>query len=799
MASSTVQHIIDVKFQYADLVKGWSETSAAIESATKKLNEFTEDTPREEIAKQTNLIKALKNNLNQLTKEIQANVKIESQQVGSINQLNAAITKLTARYNALSRTEREGAKGKAFEEKIRQLKTEVNAANASLLDFRNNVGNYAGGVVEGFTRLGFSVQQVARELPSLSHSFSQFFLAISNNLPMLADELQRATKANKALKAEGKATVPVWKQLTKSIFSWQTLLVVGITLLTAYGKEIVSFVKGLFGAKEAAISMAKAQQNVNAELQKNGFGIGDQIAKFESLRQAWNNLAGDLDAKKKFVTENKEAFDGLGVVVNDVKDAENLLVDNTDAFIDALKLRAIASAGMKLAAEKYEEALKIQIKNEEEFAKAKSAGQLIYQSGSVNGAPIYQQETEIQFARRLDKLRKDAKKEEEIFKQQAESYLTLANAKIAEAKATLESANIKESAGGTGGVGGKTLDEIIREGTEKLKLKPIRIKSSEFIKLDYDMDKELDKMSEDADRKLQRGLVKLMNERAAEYENRMLKAQLSGGEKGAQDQLLTIAKEQISILEDQLNDIDAFESAYRAMGYSQIEIDNMRLNMLYKLKGAQKELENVQNESNQAGYRGAEQLFGALGELGQAAGASAGLTAMLAIAQSAAALGAALQKAFSSSATIWDAIAGAVAAIATVTTVITQIKSLNSSAKDEQAKYSFSTGGLVTGAGTSTSDSITAKLSNGEAVMTAQAVNDWGAVLSAMNVSSGGRAIDTSNLPQRGGGMEGMKQLMKEVMLEMPAPVVSVVDINRGQSRVKVADNLGRLKGRNKA
>ncbi len=66
----------------------------------------------------------------------------------------------------------------------------------------------------------------------------------------------------------------------------------------------------------------------------------------------------------------------------------------------------------------------------------------------------------------------------------------------------------------------------------------------------------------------------------------------------------------------------------------------------------------------------------------------------------------------------------------------------------------FVSGGLVTGSGTGTSDSITAKLSNGEAVMTARAVANWGDSLSAINVSSGGNAIPTNNLPQKGGRLE---------------------------------------------
>lgn len=109
----------------------------------------------------------------------------------------------------------------------------------------------------------------------------------------------------------------------------------------------------------------------------------------------------------------------------------------------------------------------------------------------------------------------------------------------------------------------------------------------------------------------------------------------------------------------------------------------------------------------------------------------------------------------------------------------------------------FSEGGLVTGSGSGTSDSIPAMLSNGEAVMTAQAVNDWGAMLSAMNVASGGNAIQVSNLPQRNDGMKGMERMMERVLMNMSAPIVSVVDINKGQKRVKVQNSLGKL-GRKK-
>lgn len=268
---------------------------------------------------------------------------------------------------------------------------------------------------------------------------------------------------------------------------------------------------------------------------------------------------------------------------------------------------------------------------------------------------------------------------------------------------------------------------------------------------------------------------------------------------------MNIAQQQMDAAQNKLSEIQSMsEETYTALYGGVLEWRNAELDAQKAVAEAKQQVNDIQlqgiklqEKETQMSIQSAQQMVGALEELAEAAGADAGVVAMLAIAESAAAMGTALHKAFSSSATVWDGIAGAVAAISTITTIITQIKSLNSSAEEERSKYRYASGGLVTGPGTGTSDSIPAMLSNGEAVMTAQAVNDWGAMLSAMNVASGGNAIQVSNLPQRNDGMRGMKAMIREAMLEMPAPIVSVVDINKGQKRVKVQNSFGKL-GRKK-
>lgn len=268
---------------------------------------------------------------------------------------------------------------------------------------------------------------------------------------------------------------------------------------------------------------------------------------------------------------------------------------------------------------------------------------------------------------------------------------------------------------------------------------------------------------------------------------------------------MDIAQQQMDAAQNKLSEIQSMsEETYTALYGGVLEWRNAELDAQKAVAEAKQQVNDIQlqgiklqEKETQMSIQSAQQMVGALEELAEAAGADAGVVAMLAIAESAAAMGAALHKAFSSSATVWDGIAGAVAAISTITTIITQIKSLNSSAEEERSKYRYASGGLVTGPGTGTSDSIPAMLSNGEAVMTAQAVNDWGAMLSAMNVASGGNAIQVSNLPQRNDGMKGMERMMERVLMNMPAPIVSVVDINKGQKRVKVQNSLGKL-GRKK-
>ena len=153
----------------------------------------------------------------------------------------------------------------ALKSKIRELQEQLR----QLDETAENTDTVPAGAAQAgrqYNGLHMSVQQIARELPAATMGLNMFFLAISNNLPVLTDEIKRAKAANEELKASGQSTVPVWRQLISSIFSWQTALMVAITVLSMYGKEIANWVGSLFKSKDALEETRREQERLNKSM-----------------------------------------------------------------------------------------------------------------------------------------------------------------------------------------------------------------------------------------------------------------------------------------------------------------------------------------------------------------------------------------------------------------------------------------------------------------------------------------------------------------------------------------------------
>lgn len=371
-----------------------------------------------------------------------------------IAQLEQELATLQERFRqamaAGTNTDAQMADIQALQGVVRQLKTELQG----LEEQKKKTGStplMGDDPAPKLNNVRMSMQQIARELPSLAMGPQMFFLAITNNIPMFTDALASARKEYEALTDAGKKATPVWKQVLSSLFSWQTAMSALITLSVVYGKEIGGWVKSLFGVKDAALSAAKAQEKVDESFRSSSHDVAEQVTLVMSLSERWKELGDNMADKKQFITENKKEFGKLGVEVGNVNDAENLLVDNTDVFIGAMILRAEAAAAFKLATEQTEKALKKQNEIEERRKKGPTFWDKFRANffSSASGSATYTRQADAPTAEQLSENATSALEEEQkAAEDTAKSYMDLFLARTKEWKERLKSAGIKEDDGG---------------------------------------------------------------------------------------------------------------------------------------------------------------------------------------------------------------------------------------------------------------------------------------------------------------------------------------------------------------
>lgn len=296
-----------------------------------------------QIARRTSLSLTYEENkqaISRMRQEVANQIKLEQVAHGSIDEMSQALARMRTVYRSLNEGERGNTFGQNLLKNIQALDTKIKELDASMGVHARNVGNYA----SGWNGLSFSIQQVARELPSLAISPQTFFLAISNNLPILADQLALTRQRVKELKAEGQSFTPVWKQVIKSIISWQTLLIAGITVLTLYGKEITEWVGSLFKGKQAFDAAKQAAEQFHATMTEGAISAQAEITKLDLLYRAATNVAKPYNERKKAVERLQEIYPAYfgnmseeQVMVGNAISAYNNL---RDAIIEAAQARA---------------------------------------------------------------------------------------------------------------------------------------------------------------------------------------------------------------------------------------------------------------------------------------------------------------------------------------------------------------------------------------------------------------------------------------------------------------------------
>ena len=291
-------------------------TKAGLQSVGKNVDDVENQTLK--------LIDALKLVRAEQIKQLEANKqagKNYTQEAANVQALTGQINGLKAGLKDLKKTKEEVAKTPSID-----IDTEA--------------------VTRKTNNLKMQFSQVARELPSLAMGPQMFILAISNNLPMLADAIADVRKQNELLAASGKKGVPVWKQLGKALLSPQTALIALISLGIVYGKEIGNWVKNLGKVKKELSETQQLQESLNTSRRKGGEAASEESAKLRILYTASQDTSKSMRERNKAVDELQKMYpDYFGKLSN-----EAILAGNAASAYDELT-KAIIRKGQAQAAE----------------------------------------------------------------------------------------------------------------------------------------------------------------------------------------------------------------------------------------------------------------------------------------------------------------------------------------------------------------------------------------------------------------------------------------------------------------
>lgn len=280
--------------------------------------------------------------LAEVRQSLSANAKLDNAAATSMDALSQSLGRMRAAYRALTESERTSPFGKELLVSIQQADAKIKELDATIGNHQRNVGNYA----SGWNGLSMSIQQIGRELPSLAAGWRTFFLAISNNLPILADEIKRARIQFEALRKSGQAATPVWKQVVSSIVSWQTALTVGITLLTLYGDKLVKWISSLGKAEEAIKNLYTAQRDLYNVTSTGIEQSSKEITELNSLYKIATDVTRTTKERNDAVKELKRSFPSHlknlsyesiknGEVAKSIKEQTRQIIANAKASVAA--------------------------------------------------------------------------------------------------------------------------------------------------------------------------------------------------------------------------------------------------------------------------------------------------------------------------------------------------------------------------------------------------------------------------------------------------------------------------------
>lgn len=318
-------------------------TKAGLQSVGKNVDDVENQTMK--------LIEALKQVRAEQIKQLEANKqagKSYTQEAANVQALTGQINGLKAGLKDLQKTKEEVAKTPSID-----IDTEA--------------------VIRKTNNLKMQFSQVARELPSLAMGPQMFILAISNNLPMLADAIADVRKQNELLAASGQKGVPVWKQLGKALLSPQTALIALISLGIVYGKEIGQWIKKTLSFSDSLETLSESQERYQEALSKGNAEAQNSITRLRVLYNAATDEAESTETRKKAIVALKKEYPDYFSKMSD----ENIMLGKSADAYERLTVSILAAsrarASMKFLDENNEKIIGLEQKITQEYVKRDAA------------------------------------------------------------------------------------------------------------------------------------------------------------------------------------------------------------------------------------------------------------------------------------------------------------------------------------------------------------------------------------------------------------------------------------------
>lgn len=293
------------------------------------------------------------------------NIKATTEAVGAYAKLDAQhkLAVKSAQDLAVA-TGRTGDKYEEAKNKANELGNRLRVIDTDIGKHTRNVGNYS----SSWNGLGNSINQLTREAPAFANSLQTGFMALSNNIPILTDELGVLIQKNKDLQAEGKPTQSILKTVAGAFFSWQTAISLGVTILTVYGAKIYEMFVGFTKGKEAVNELKKSTEDLNKAFEDAS--VKDAVENVNELRINIGLAKDGFLDKEAVVKQYNETIGTTTGLVSNLDEAEKELVENADAYIKMTLYKAAAQLALEEAAKASLEAEKSRVKDLKDFSNA---------------------------------------------------------------------------------------------------------------------------------------------------------------------------------------------------------------------------------------------------------------------------------------------------------------------------------------------------------------------------------------------------------------------------------------------